>query len=160
MKLKLVLPVVSALVLVVLLGARAQPASAETSVVVKEPFSFVTTCPGEEVAITGEETVIQTGTVNPTGGSSAHFTFILSGTGVGPESGTFYRLQGVSASGFYFRDAGEFPGTADFSMFVQTWVLVPTGAGTPLSFQETLVAVFNAQGELVSFQFVGDADCQ
>jgi hypothetical protein len=45
-------------------------------------------------------------------------------------------------------------------MFVQTWVLVPQGEGTPLSCHATPVAVFNAQGELVSFQFVGDADSQ
>jgi hypothetical protein len=107
--------------------------------------------------VSGEWTLVSTSTTNPTGGSSAHFTFILSGTGVGTQSGTVYRLQGVSATGDYFRD---FPHTADFFMFVQPWVLVPEDGGKPLTSQETLVAVFNAQGELVSFQFVGDPDCQ
>jgi hypothetical protein len=159
MKPKLALLVITAVALAALFGARAEPASAATTVVT-EPFSFVANCPSEQIALSGEETVIQSGTVNPTGGSSAHFTFVLAGTGVGTESGTVYRLQGVSASGFYFRDERDFARTADFFMFVQTWVLVPKDGGEPLSFQETLIAVFNAQGELVSFQFVGHADCQ
>jgi hypothetical protein len=159
MKLKLAIVVITSLALAVLLAAHAQAASAKTTATTS-PFNFVATCPSEQIALSGEETIIQSGTVNPTGGSSAHFTFILSGMGVGTESGTVYRLQGVSATGFYFRDLREFPRTADLFMFVQTWVLVPEGGGQPLSFQETLVAVFNAQGELVSFQFVGDADCQ
>jgi hypothetical protein len=159
MNLKLAFVVITTIALAVLFGARAQPASADTSVTTS-PFDFIAICPNEQIAVSGEYTLVSTSTTNPTGGSSARGTFILSGTGVGTESGTVYTLRGVSGSGFYFRDEREFPRTADFFMLVQTGVLVPEGGGEPLSFQETLVAVFNAQGELVSFQFVGDADCQ
>jgi hypothetical protein len=159
MKFKLAFLFVTAVALALFFGARAQPASAETTVTTS-PFSFIAICPSEQIAVTGEYTLVSTSSTNPTGGSSAHFTFVLSGGGVGTERGTAYTLQGVSASGFYFRDERDFSRTADFFMFVQTGVLVPEGGGEPLSFQETLVAVFNAQGDLVSFQFVGGAQCQ
>jgi hypothetical protein len=159
MKLRLAFVVITSLALAGLFGARAEPASADTSVTTS-PFNFIAFCPDEQIDVSGEWTLVSTSTFNPTGGSSGHFTFVLSGTGVGTESGTVYSLQGVSNTSGYFRDEGKFSRTADFFMFVQTGILVPEGGGKPLSFQEALVAVFNAQGELVSFQFVGDADCQ
>jgi hypothetical protein len=150
----------STVVLLVIAAAQAPlGAAAQSSVTL--PLDFVATCFDEPVAISGEFTIIaENGFLNPTGGSFGHFTFLESGTGVGLETGTTYTLHGVTSTGFYFRDPGEFHRTASTSTFVQTWVLVPENGGKPLSFQETTVVTFNAEGELVSFKFLGDPDCQ
>jgi hypothetical protein len=116
-------------------------------------LDFTASCPNEQIAIDSTATFIITATSNPTGGLSGHLNFILSGSGVGLDSGTVYSLHGVSGSLSYFRDEREFSATANVFMFVQTEVLVREGGGKPLSFQETLVAVFNANQELVSSDY-------
>jgi hypothetical protein len=133
--------------------ARAQ-AVTETETFTTLFDNAVLTCPDELVILNGESTFLAHFTINATGGASTEFRFLLDDvTGVGAESGTIYAVHGVTTTGStgpgFFLD----PVTATVSRFVQTWLLLPEGGGKPLSFQETLVAVFNPDFELVAFHF-------
>jgi hypothetical protein len=138
--------------------ARAQ-AVTETETLTSFFDNAVLTCPDELVILNGESTFLAHFTVNATGGLSSEFRFLLDDvTGVGAESGTIYAVHGVTTTrstgpGFFLD-----PVTADVFRFVQTWLLLPEGGGKPLSFQETLVAVFNPDFELVAFHFT-DPEC-
>lgn len=112
-------------------------------------LDFVAVCPSENVAISADVVSRTSSTTNPTGGFTAHITDIVSGTGTGLVTGTTYTLRGVTETSIYFRDPRTFSQTADVFESAQTWVLVPTGGGKPLSFQETLLGVINANGERV-----------
>jgi hypothetical protein len=146
------------LVVAAVVGGAAGPARAQAVTETTTFTSFfdnaVLTCPDELVILNGEATVVAHVTVNATGGSTSMFRFLLDDvTGVGAESGTVYAVQGVTTTGStspgFFLD----PARADVNRFAQTWVLLPEGGGKPLSFQETTVAVFNPDFELVAFHF-------
>jgi hypothetical protein len=145
--------------------AGAAPAAASAQAVTETTMftipldNVALTCPDEVVILSGEATVLFHGTINATGGQSAHFRFLLDDvTAVGAESGTVYAVQGVTTTGFTMPGLFLDPVTADVTRFVQTWLLVPEGGGKPLSFQETTIAVFNPDFELVAFHFT-DPQC-
>src|SRR5512133_240284 len=116
----------------------------------------VLTCPSENVIFSGVGTFSETDTLTPSGHRAAELLSNLNGvTAVGQTSGTRYRVVGVTSTGFSFSAGAGSPNTADVSRFAQTWLLVPLGGGTPLSFHEVLTVVFDAQGNLVSFVHEG-----
>lgn len=121
----------------------------------------VLTCPLESVLFSGSGSYVESSTFKeqPNGDrTTAHFLFNLRGvTATGVTSGTQYRVAGVTSTGFSFSFAGA-PG-ADVNHFVQTWHLLPSGGGPPLSFHQVLNLTFNANGQLVAFVAQGPAEC-
>lgn len=121
----------------------------------------VLTCPLENVVFSGTGSFVESSTFKElsTGDqTTATFLFNLRGvTATGQTSGTEYRIVGVTSTGFSFSFAGL--ASADVSRFVQTWLLLPAGGGTPLSFHEVLNVIFNANGQLVAFVAQGPTAC-
>jgi hypothetical protein len=121
----------------------------------------VLTCPLEHIVFSGRASFVESSTFKElsTGDqTTATFLFNLRGvTATGETTGTEYRVVGVTSTGFSFSFAGL--ATASVSRFVQTWLLLPSGAGAPLSFHEVLSATFNASGQLVAFVVQGPTDC-
>lgn len=121
----------------------------------------VLTCPLENVVFNGTGSYSESSTFKqlPTGDRTTE-TFVLDLRGVtaiGETTGTQYRVVGVTSTGFSFSFAGL--ATADVSRFVQTWLLLPSGGGPPLSFHQVLSATFNANGQLAAFVAQGPTDC-
>lgn len=121
----------------------------------------VLACPLENVVFSGSASYVESSTFKelPTGDqTTGTFLFNLGGvTATGETTGTDYRVVGVTSTGFSFSFAGL--ATADVSRFVQTWLLLPSGGGKPLSFHQVLTAIFNASGQLVAFVVQGPTDC-
>lgn len=121
----------------------------------------VLTCPVEQVVFSGTASYVESSTLKElsTGDqTTGTFLFNLRGvTATGETSGMEYRVVGVTSTGFSFSFAGL--ATADVSRFVQTWLLLPSGGGAPLSFHEVLNATFDASGRLVALVTQGPTDC-
>lgn len=121
----------------------------------------VLSCPLENVVFSGAASFVESSTfeVLPTGDhTTATFVLNLRGvTATGETSGTEYRVVGVTSTGFSFSFGGI--ATADVSRFVQTWLLLPSGGGQPLSFHQVLSATFNANGQLAALVAQGPTDC-
>jgi hypothetical protein len=135
-------------------GAATLAASTTTTVVT----GTVLTCPAENVVLTGVETVLAIDTGTASGHRTTQFVFNLRGVrATGQTSGTTYSVNGVSVVGSTFAIGGA--NSASTSTFVQTWLLVPSGGGKPLSFHEVLTVIYNASGALVAVVSQGPADC-
>jgi hypothetical protein len=121
----------------------------------------VLTCPLESVVFSGSASYVESSTfkeLTPGDQTTATFLFNLQGvTASGETTGTRYRVVGVTSTGFSFSFAGL--ATADVDRFVQTWLLLPSGGGPPLSFHQVLNLTFNAMGQLVAFVAQGPTDC-
>lgn len=121
----------------------------------------VLTCPAENVVFSGAGSYQETSTLKQlTTGYQTTGTFLFNLRGVtatGETTGTQYRVEGVTSTGFSFSFAGL--GTASVSRFVQTWLLLPSGGGAPLSFHEVLSVIYDANGQLVALVAQGPADC-
>jgi hypothetical protein len=158
---QLVLVISVALAALVLAGTAAAATTHSTSFHTEDVTGTVLTCPNENVVFSGSITVLETSTLVqlPTGfQSSGSFLFNFDGvTATGQTSGTVYRVVGVTATGFSFSFGGF--ASASVSRFVQTWLLIPSGGGEPLSFHEVLNVVYDANGALVAVVFQGPADC-
>lgn len=150
-----------AAVAVLALGA-SPAASGEATVIVSHTTSDFTgavlTCPTEQVVFSGTATTVSTSVITPSLRRSDTFVTNLSGlTAVGQTTGTVYRVTGVTHASFSDAIGGETKATT--STFVQTWLLVPTGGGTTLSFQEILTATFDPEDELVKLIFHQAGEC-
>ena len=109
----------------------------------------VLTCPNENVVFSGVESVVAFDALSPSGQHTLRTIFELRGvTATGQQSGTRYRVTGVTVTGSTFAIGSL--ATASTSHFVQTWRLVPVTGGQPLSFQEVLTVVYDASGSLVA----------
>jgi hypothetical protein len=121
----------------------------------------VLTCPLERVIFSGTASYLESSTLKELStGDQTTGTFLLNLHGVtatGETTGTKYRVAGVTSTGFSFSFAGL--ATADVSRFVQTWLLLPSGGGAPLSFHQVLSATFDASGRLAAFVVQGPTDC-
>lgn len=121
----------------------------------------VLSCPLENVVFSGAASYVESSTFKVLStGDKTTGTFVLNLRGVtatGETSGTEYRVVGVTSTGFSFSFGGL--ATADVSRFVQTWLLLPSGGGRPLSFHQVLIATFNANGQLAALVSQGPADC-
>jgi hypothetical protein len=126
------------------------------------PFTGdVLTCPLENVVFSGTGSYLESSTLEQlsTGyHTTATFLFNLRGvTATGATTGTKYRVVGVTSTGYSFSFGGL--ASASVSRFVQTWLLLPSGGGAPLSFHEVLSVIYNAQGQLVALVAQGPTDC-
>jgi hypothetical protein len=121
----------------------------------------VLTCPLEKVVFSGAGSYLESSTLQElsTGfHTTATFLFNLRDvTATGEATGTEYRVVGVTSSGYSFSFGGL--ATGSVSRFVQTWLLLPSGGGTPLSFHEVLSLTYSAQGQLVALVAQGPTDC-
>ena len=150
----------SLLFLVVLLAAvAAQPAQSSAPGNVFH-FEFVLQCPDEQVSVSGEELfVVERTGQNPTGSQTFHLTDLISGTGVGLETGATYKLEGVGTSVSHRRVSDEFHDTADVFVSRQRVILVPEDGGKALASGHTTIIVLNAEGEFSVFKDLGEFDC-
>jgi len=78
-------------------------------------------------------------------------------TATNQSTGAVYNVVGVTSTTYSFAFGGL--DTADVHTFVQTWKLIPVGGGTPLTFQEVLVHVFDSSGNEVVFRDLGPQGC-
>jgi hypothetical protein len=132
----------SLLFVVVALLAVVAPQSASTS----PPgevfhFEFVLQCPDEQVAVSDEELLV----VERIGGQTTHITSLISGTGIGLDTGTTYKLQGTGTFTSASHAAGVF-------VSVQRVMLVPEDGGKALASGHTTIIVLNAKGEFTAFK--------
>lgn len=151
----------------VILGALALSSAAIASITLShssgtiDESGDVLSCPLENVVFNGTASYVESSTFKALStGDQTTATFLLNLQGVtatGEATGTQYRVVGVTSTGFSFSFAGL--ASADVSRFVQTWLLLPSGGGPPLSFHQVLSATFNANGQLAALVAQGPTDC-
>lgn len=118
-------------------------------------------CSTDTVNLAGSYRYTESGFVNEIGNgtwfSHGSLSFELSdvvGTGL---SGTSYRLVGASHLGYGFFFGSVSPGTS-VENSTETWSLVPSDGGPPLSFREHFVFVVTPSGSTVIVDH-GPGDC-
>lgn len=121
----------------------------------------VLNCSTDTVTLSGAYHYTETALVSQLGNntffSRGTFAFHLAGvTGTGT-SGSSYRLTGATILNYAFFFGGSYGG-GDVEHTTQTWHLVPSNGGAPLSFHETFVLVSAPDGSTTLVDH-GSGDC-
>lgn len=118
-------------------------------------------CSTDTITLTGAYDYTEVGFVNQLGngvyfshGSISFNLAPLSGTG---RTGASYRVVGATNLDYAFTFGSAAPGT-DVEHTRETWQLVPSGGGAPLSFRENFVFVISASGSTTLVDH-GPSDC-
>ena len=118
-------------------------------------------CSTDTVTLSGSYQYTENSSVHQTGNgtwsSRGTFSFELAGVSGTGTSGVSYRVVGATSIGFGFFFGGAYGG-GDVEHSTETWRLVPSDGGTPLSFQETFVLVAAPNGRTTVVD-QGSGDC-
>jgi hypothetical protein len=118
-------------------------------------------CSTDTVTLSGAYHYTENGLVNQLGNntffSRGKLSFDLAGVSGTGASGTSYRVTGATSLSYAFFFGGSYGG-GDVEHSTETWHLVPSNGGAPLSFHETFVLVSAPNGSTILVDG-GSGDC-
>jgi hypothetical protein len=118
-------------------------------------------CSTDTVTLSGAYHYTENGLVKRLGNntffSRGELSFNLTGVSGTGTSGTSYRITGATSLGYAFFFGGSYGG-GDVEHSTETWHLVPSNGGAPLSFHDTFVLVSAPNGS-TSLVDHGSGDC-
>jgi hypothetical protein len=118
-------------------------------------------CGPEMVALSGSYQYTESSTLKQVGTgtwfSHGALSFNLNGVRGTGTSGASYRVVGATNIDYAFFFGGTYPG-GDVEHSTETWRLVPSNGGAPLSFQQTFVLVAAPNGTTTLVDH-GSGDC-
>jgi hypothetical protein len=122
---------------------------------------LVLNCNTDTVTLSGSYRYTENASVRQSGNgtwfSRGTFAFDLEGVSGTGTSGLSYRVVGATSIDFAFFFGGTYGG-GDVEHSTETWHLVPSDGGTPLSFQQTFVLVSTPAGTTTLVD-QGSGDC-
>ena len=156
-----VLLTVSAAVSAALAVSGARAAGAEVVRGSGDLSGVVLDCSTDSITLSGSYRYTESSSVHQTGNgtwsSRGTFSFELAGVSGTGTSGVSYRVVGATNIDFAFFFGGAYGG-GDVEHSTETWRLVPSDGGMPLSFQETFVLVAAPNGRTTVVD-QGSGDC-